>query len=152
MEKWGEGQIMVRRRCGFRPPLPQAFRSCTVDPLRSVQTGLYAFARISPPVPHSRIKYWGPLDRHLEYYNTMCVFSLIEEIGLCSENQCRNGATCVDMVTYKACICAPGFYGSRCEMGGYTMLSSSVMARKCCQSMSNHRCNTIKVKLLYNYL
>ena len=37
----------------------------------------------------------------------------------CGDNNCQNGATCVDDINGYNCTCAPGYFGVYCEAGNY---------------------------------
>ena len=43
-----------------------------------------------------------------------CVYADIDE---CADNNCTNGATCVDGVNEYTCTCAPGYNDTYCETG-----------------------------------
>ena len=44
------------------------------------------------------------------------MISFFSDIQECSENPCKNGATCVDDVNNFKCSCAPGWEGPTCEI------------------------------------
>ena len=38
------------------------------------------------------------------------------DIDECASQPCKNYATCTDRVNGYSCSCAPGFYGTQCEL------------------------------------
>ena len=61
-----------------------------------------------------------------------CMFSH-SDIDECGDNQCKNGATCVDEINGYRCICVPGYVGDQCETGYnlfYVVLLNFIQSRK----------------------
>ena len=44
---------------------------------------------------------------------------LFADINNCVTNPCKNGGSCEDLVYSFNCTCAPGYNGTRCEIGKY---------------------------------
>ena len=45
------------------------------------------------------------------------IYRLETRIDYCAEEQCQNGAQCVNNAMNFECICADGFSGRTCEIG-----------------------------------
>ena len=48
--------------------------------------------------------------------NTVNISCTIHTKNECNSHNCQNGATCVDMDGYYACVCPFGYTGDRCEL------------------------------------
>ena len=49
------------------------------------------------------------------------------DISECGSNPCLNGATCNDLLNKYTCTCAPGYQGTRCEIGRYNIYIQCIL-------------------------
>ena len=51
----------------------------------------------------------------------LLIIVFITDINECSSNPCLNGGFCVDYVNRYACLCQPGYTGTRCQSGTWVL-------------------------------
>ncbi|XP_041364224.1 uncharacterized protein LOC121379643 [Gigantopelta aegis] len=67
------------------------------------------------------------------------------KIDQCENNNCQNGATCVDRCRFYQCVCAPGFTGPLCETDIDECSSSPCVNEATCQDeVANYTCDCPK--------
>ena len=55
------------------------------------------------------------------YYFIYIIF--ISDIDECGSDPCQHGATCNDQINQYNCTCVPGYNGTHCEIGLYTLFT-----------------------------
>ncbi|XP_063417878.1 fibropellin-1-like [Mytilus trossulus] len=64
----------------------------------------------------SHIFCYTAFDNNREASNQECIrLVVVNDIGICTSNPCKNTATCNDQVNKYSCTCASGFTGTNCE-------------------------------------
>lgn len=52
-----------------------------------------------------------------------CIYSFLIDKGVCENNPCENGGTCMPGIGEYTCQCQVGFLGKHCEVGRFLALS-----------------------------
>ena len=59
----------------------------------------------------------------------ICFYLFYTDIEDCFDNECANGATCIDAVNSYTCKCVPGFVGKYCETSKLMKFAQNILRK-----------------------